>query len=96
MSESPNIPTVVLVHGGFADASFWAPVIKDLQAHNLPGLARWDGKTPRERRSALLRTCSNSSGCSSPPSWPGHARATTSCSKTCSCATPTNMPPEPG
>jgi pimeloyl-ACP methyl ester carboxylesterase len=27
MSESPNIRTVVLVHGGFADASYWAPVI---------------------------------------------------------------------
>src|ERR687894_1839444 len=39
MSKSPNIPTVVLVHGGFADASFWAPVIKELQAHDLPVLA---------------------------------------------------------
>src|SRR5437868_11614586 len=39
MGESPNIPTVILVHGGFADASFWAPVIKDLQAHNVPVLA---------------------------------------------------------
>jgi hypothetical protein len=26
MSESPNTPTVILVHGGFADASFWVPV----------------------------------------------------------------------
>ncbi len=34
-----DTPTVVLVHGGFADASFWVPVIKDLQAHNLPVLA---------------------------------------------------------
>jgi pimeloyl-ACP methyl ester carboxylesterase len=39
MSESPDTPTVVLVHGGFADASFWVPVIKDLQAHDLPVLA---------------------------------------------------------
>ncbi len=39
MSDSPNTPTVVLVHGGFADASFWAPVIEDLQAHNVPVLA---------------------------------------------------------
>jgi pimeloyl-ACP methyl ester carboxylesterase len=39
MSESPNTPTVVLVHGGFADASFWAPVIESLQAHDLPVLA---------------------------------------------------------
>ena len=39
MSRTPNIPTVVLVHGGFADASFWAPVIKDLQARGLPVLA---------------------------------------------------------
>jgi pimeloyl-ACP methyl ester carboxylesterase len=39
MSESTNTPTVVLVHGGFADASFWAPVIEDLQAHDLPVLA---------------------------------------------------------
>jgi pimeloyl-ACP methyl ester carboxylesterase len=39
MSESPDTPTVVLVHDGFADASFWAPVIRDLQARNLPVLA---------------------------------------------------------
>ncbi len=39
MSESTNKPAVVLVHGGFAHASFWAPVIDDLQAHNLPVLA---------------------------------------------------------
>jgi pimeloyl-ACP methyl ester carboxylesterase len=39
MSESLNTPTVVLVHGGFADASYWVPVIKDLQAHDLPVLA---------------------------------------------------------
>jgi pimeloyl-ACP methyl ester carboxylesterase len=39
MSDSTSPPTVVLVHGGFADASFWAPVIEDLQAHNLPVLA---------------------------------------------------------
>jgi hypothetical protein len=32
-------PTVVLVHGGFADASFWAPVIEDLQSHDVPVLA---------------------------------------------------------
>jgi pimeloyl-ACP methyl ester carboxylesterase len=29
----------VLVHGGFADASFWAPVIRELQARDLPVLA---------------------------------------------------------
>src|SRR5215207_5429735 len=39
MSESTNTPTVVLVHGGFADASFWSLVIEDLQAHNVPVLA---------------------------------------------------------
>jgi pimeloyl-ACP methyl ester carboxylesterase len=39
MSRTPNVPTVVLVHGGFADASFWGPVIKDLQARGLPVLA---------------------------------------------------------
>jgi pimeloyl-ACP methyl ester carboxylesterase len=39
MSEHNDTPTVVLVHGGFADASFWAPVIKDLQDHDLPVLA---------------------------------------------------------
>jgi 2-hydroxychromene-2-carboxylate isomerase len=38
VSDSTNTPTVVLVHGGFADASFWAPVIEDLQAHNVPVL----------------------------------------------------------
>ena len=39
MSESRDTPTVVLVHGGFADASFWAPVIKQLQASDVPVLA---------------------------------------------------------
>ena len=39
MGEPTNTPTVVLVHGGFADASFWAPVIEDLQAHDVPVLA---------------------------------------------------------
>jgi pimeloyl-ACP methyl ester carboxylesterase len=39
MSEAANTPTVVLVHGGFADSSYWVPVIEDLQAHDLPVLA---------------------------------------------------------
>jgi pimeloyl-ACP methyl ester carboxylesterase len=39
VSESPNTPTVVLVHGGFADASFWGPVVKELQARGIPVLA---------------------------------------------------------
>ena len=39
MNQSTNTPTVVLVHGGFADASYWAPVIKELQAHDVPVLA---------------------------------------------------------
>jgi len=39
MSESTDTPTVVLVHGGFADSSYWVPVIEDLQAHNVPVLA---------------------------------------------------------
>jgi pimeloyl-ACP methyl ester carboxylesterase len=39
MSESTNKPTVILVHGGFADASYWTPVIEDLQAHDVPVLA---------------------------------------------------------
>jgi pimeloyl-ACP methyl ester carboxylesterase len=39
MTQSTDAPTVVLVHGGFADASFWAPVIEDLQAHDVPVLA---------------------------------------------------------
>jgi hypothetical protein len=34
-----NTPTVVLVHGGFADASFWTPVVRELQASRLPVLA---------------------------------------------------------
>jgi pimeloyl-ACP methyl ester carboxylesterase len=38
MNDS-NTPTVVLVHGGFADASFWTPVIERLQARGLPVLA---------------------------------------------------------
>jgi pimeloyl-ACP methyl ester carboxylesterase len=39
MTNSPNTPTVVLVHGGFADASFWTPVVKELQASGVPVLA---------------------------------------------------------
>ena len=45
----------------------------------------WDGKSPRGRKSAMLRTCSNSSGCCSRRSWPGRVRARTSYSRTCSC-----------
>jgi pimeloyl-ACP methyl ester carboxylesterase len=39
MTNSTNTPTVVLVHGGFADASYWVPVIRELQASDLPVLA---------------------------------------------------------
>ena len=39
MTNATDTPTVVLVHGGFADASFWAPVIKELQAHDLTVVA---------------------------------------------------------
>src|SRR3954469_7507698 len=39
MKNGTNVPTVVLVHGGFADASYWTPVIQDLQARGLPVLA---------------------------------------------------------
>src|SRR3954452_406458 len=39
MKNGTNVPTVVLVHGGFADASFWTPVIQQLQARGLPVLA---------------------------------------------------------
>jgi pimeloyl-ACP methyl ester carboxylesterase len=39
MTNATNVPTVVLVHGGFADASFWTPVIQELQARDLPVLA---------------------------------------------------------
>lgn len=37
--NNANVPTVVLVHGGFADASFWTPVVQQLQAQDLPVLA---------------------------------------------------------
>ena len=39
MTTTADVPTVVLVHGGFADASFWVPVIRELQASDLPVLA---------------------------------------------------------
>jgi pimeloyl-ACP methyl ester carboxylesterase len=35
----PNYPTIVLVHGGFVDASNWTPLIQELQSRNLPVLA---------------------------------------------------------
>ena len=38
MTERDN-PTIVLVHGGFVDASNWTPVIQELQARGLPVLA---------------------------------------------------------
>jgi hypothetical protein len=44
MSRTPNIPTVILVHGGFADASFWGPVIKDLQGMQVSDLSRCASK----------------------------------------------------
>jgi pimeloyl-ACP methyl ester carboxylesterase len=39
MTNYNDIPTVVLVHGGFADASYWTPVIRELQAGGVPVLA---------------------------------------------------------
>jgi pimeloyl-ACP methyl ester carboxylesterase len=39
MTNNSDVPTIVLVHGGFADASFWTPVIQQLQASDLPVLA---------------------------------------------------------
>ena len=39
MTNSTSTPTVVLVHGGFADAAYWVPVIRELQASDLPVLA---------------------------------------------------------
>jgi pimeloyl-ACP methyl ester carboxylesterase len=39
LTSPTDTPTVVLVHGGFADASFWVPVIRELQASNIPVLA---------------------------------------------------------
>jgi pimeloyl-ACP methyl ester carboxylesterase len=39
MTNTTDTPTVVLVHGGFADASYWVPVIRQLQASHLPVLA---------------------------------------------------------
>ena len=39
MTKNTNTPTVVLVHGGFADASYWKPVIEELQATGVPVLA---------------------------------------------------------
>ena len=35
-SNDPNLPTVVLVHGAFADASSWNGVIERLQANGVP------------------------------------------------------------
>ena len=56
-----NSPTVVLVHGGFADASFWAPVIRRLQARDMPVLAppnplRGSPTTPSTSRASCARS----------------------------------------
>ncbi len=37
--STPDTPTVVLVHGGFVDASNWTPLIQELQSRGLPVLA---------------------------------------------------------
>src|SRR5712691_952516 len=37
--STPDTPTVVLVHGGFVDASNWTPLIRELQSRGLPVLA---------------------------------------------------------
>jgi pimeloyl-ACP methyl ester carboxylesterase len=55
MSELINTPTVVLVHGGFADASFWAPVIKELRADDVPILAPPNPLRGLARRSLSIR-----------------------------------------
>jgi pimeloyl-ACP methyl ester carboxylesterase len=39
MTNGTSTPTVVLVHGGFGDASYWVPVIRELQASDLRVLA---------------------------------------------------------
>ncbi|WP_460307774.1 alpha/beta fold hydrolase [Actinocorallia aurea] len=39
MTGGPELPTVVLVHGAFADASVWAGVVGRLQQAGLPTLA---------------------------------------------------------
>jgi pimeloyl-ACP methyl ester carboxylesterase len=39
VTNSSSTPTVVLIHGGFADASYWVPVIRELQGSKLPVLA---------------------------------------------------------
>src|ERR1700709_894814 len=39
MTNKTNTPTAGLGHGGFADASYWTPVIRELQASGLPVLA---------------------------------------------------------
>lgn len=33
MTNTTDTPTVVLVHGGFADASFWVPVHRTIATH---------------------------------------------------------------
>src|SRR3954449_908716 len=38
-TPSDDTPTVILVHGGFADSSYWVPVIQRLQADEIPVLA---------------------------------------------------------
>jgi pimeloyl-ACP methyl ester carboxylesterase len=36
MANGTNVHPVVLVHGGFADASFWTPVIQELPLTSKP------------------------------------------------------------
>jgi pimeloyl-ACP methyl ester carboxylesterase len=71
MSESPNIPTVVLVHGGFTDASFWDPVIKDLQARDLPVLSTLPASRLTTGSSPLSSGMSRISCCRTP--YPFHS-----------------------
>jgi pimeloyl-ACP methyl ester carboxylesterase len=39
-TRTADLPTVVLVHGAFGDASSWSGVIERLQAKGVPGRIR--------------------------------------------------------
>jgi hypothetical protein len=69
LTHAPDTPTVGLVHGGFADASFWVPVIRKLQAGGLPVLASANplrGLADDAEYVATVRCCSSGTPTAAP------------------------------
>jgi hypothetical protein len=67
-------PTIVLIHGAFADASIWRPVFDQLnrEGHAVPAPpAALAERSPRSFGSGVIAIGANSSSWTTPTSAPG-------------------------